>query len=146
MIEISQVSERVAVSPNASSIAATQPGYIWFSKNLPNTLGNALPTTEQAIQIQWISDELLLPLIKNQGRYHLQLIAPFVGTKDGRPTYVEYTAELADGIVQFGLIDQDLPQIVSSFRAENLKDLKEDQSNLMTSQQARNGFPKSLNL
>jgi serine/threonine protein kinase len=143
-----QVSERVAVSPNAQSIAATQPGYIWFSKNLPNTLGNALPTTKQAIQIQWISDELLLALIKNQGRYHLQLIAPFVGTKDDRPTYVEYTAELADGIVQFGLIDQDLPQIVSSFRAENLKDLKEDQSNLMTSQQARELFPeilKSLN-
>ena len=143
-----QVSERVAVSPNARSIAATQPGYIWFSKNLPNTLGNALPTTEQAIQIQWISDELLLALIKNQGRYHLQLIAPFVGTKDGRPTYVDYTAELADGIVQFGLIDQDLPQIVSSFRAESLKDLKEDESNLMTSQQARELFPeilKSLN-
>ena len=143
-----KVSERVAISPNAQSIAATQPGYIWFSRNLPNTLVNALPTTEQAIQIQWISDELLLALIKNQGRYHLQLIAPFVGTKDGRPTYVDYTAELADGIVQFGLIDQDLPQIVSSFRAENLKDLKEAQSDSMTSKEAQELFPeilKSLN-
>ena len=139
-----KVSERVAVSPNAQSIAATQPGYIWFSRNLPNTLGNALPTTEQAIQIQWISDELLLALIKNQGRYHLQLIAPFVGTKDGRPTYVDYTAELAHGIVQFGLIDQYLPQIVSSFRAENLKDLKEAQSDSMTSKEAQELFPKIL--
>jgi serine/threonine protein kinase len=139
-----QVSERVAVSPNAQSIAATQPGYIWFSKNLTNTLGNALPTTEQAIQIQWINDELLLALIKNQGRYHLQLIAPFVGIKDDRPTYVEYTAELADGIVQFGLIDQDLPPLASSFRAKSLKDLKDTQSNLMTSKQASEEFPRIL--
>lgn len=135
--EIPNVGDQIALSPVARHIATTQSGYLWITRNSPGSKGNAIPTKDQAIQIQWLSDELLLALIQNRGGYHLQLIAPFVGTadKDNRSSYVQYTASLAEDIVRFGLIQKELPQVIAEFKSESLLELETSNGKKLGAQQ-----------
>ncbi|MFM7155611.1 MAG: hypothetical protein ACKOZV_15940, partial [Bacteroidota bacterium] len=82
--------------------------------------------------MKWLTDDLLLALIENNGIYHLMLVAPFVeaevpdknGVNTTRPTFIQYTATLEEDIVQFELIDEVLPKIISEFNLEEFRELK----------------------
>ena len=120
--EIPRAGKLLALSPIARHIATTQPNYLWYTKNEPGAKGNSVPTNEETIQIQWLSDELILALIKNGGNYYLKLIAPFAGgeSSDSRPKFVEYLAPLKDEVIQFALLDTQMPEVVSKFSKESL--------------------------
>ena len=119
--EIPLAGKLLALSPIARHIATTPPNYLWYTKNQPGAKGNNVPTNEETIQIQWLSDELILALIKNGGRYYLKLIAPFAGgeSSDSRPIFVEYLAPLKDEVIQFALLDKQMPEVVSQFSKES---------------------------
>lgn len=120
--EIPRTGKLLALSPIARHIATTQPKNLWYTKNQPGAKGNNVPTNEETIQIQWLSDELILALIKNGGRYYLKLIAPFAGgeSSEKRPIFVEYLAPLKDEVIQFALLDKQMPDVVSQFSKESL--------------------------
>jgi predicted Ser/Thr protein kinase len=120
--DIPRSGKLLALSPVARHIATTQPNYLWYTKNEPGAKGNSVPTNEETIQIQWLSDELILALIKNGGSYYLKLIAPFAGgeSSDSRPNFVEYLAPLKDEVIQFALLDTRMPEVVSKFSKESL--------------------------
>ena len=120
--EIPRTGKLLALSPISRHIATTQPKNLWYTKNQPGAKGNNVPTNEETIQIQWLSDELILALIKNGGRYYLKLIAPFAGgvSDDSRPIFVEYLAPLKDEVIQFALLDKQMPEVVSKFSKEFL--------------------------
>ena len=120
--DIPRAGKLLALSPVARHIATTQPNYLWYTKNEPGAKGNSVPTNEETIQIQWLSDELILALIKNGGSYYLKLIAPFAGgeSSDSRPNFVEYLAPLKDEVIQFALLDTQMPEVVSKFSKESL--------------------------
>jgi len=120
--DIPRAGKLLALSPIARHIATTQPNYLWYTKNEPGAKGNSVPTNEETIQIQWLSDDLILALIKNGGSYYLKLIAPFAGgeSSDSRPKFVEYLAPLKDEVIQFALLDTQMPQVVSKFSKESL--------------------------
>ena len=120
--DIPRAGKLLALSPIARHIATTQPNYLWYTKNEPGAKGNSVPTNEETIQIQWLSDDLILALIKNGGSYYLKLIAPFAGgeSSDSRPKFVEYLAPLKDEVIQFALLDTQMPEVVSKFSKESL--------------------------
>jgi len=120
--EIPRTGKLLALSPISRHIATTQPKNLWYTKNQPGAKGINVPTNEETIQIQWLSDELILALIKNGGRYYLKLIAPFAGgvSDDSRPIFVEYLAPLKDEVIQFALLDKQMPEVVSQFSKESL--------------------------
>jgi hypothetical protein len=129
--DIKKVGDRLALSPVSRHIATTQPGYIWFTKNSSDFYGNAVPAKNKTVQLKWLTDDLLLALIENNGIYHLMLVAPFVGTElvpdengvnRARPTFIQYTATLEEDIVQFELIDAVLPKMISDFKVEQFPD------------------------
>jgi hypothetical protein len=122
--EIPLAGELLALSPFARHIATTPPNYLWYTKNEPGAKGNNVPTNGETIQIQWLSDQLILALMKNGGSYYLKLIAPFAGDKpseksdessDSRPNFVEFLAPLKDEVIQFALLDKQMPEVVSNF-------------------------------
>ena len=119
--EIPRTGKLLALSPISRHIATTQPKNLWYTKNQPGAKGNNVPTNEETIQIQWLSDELILALIKNGGRYYLKLIAPFAGgvSDDSRPIFVEYLAPLKDEVIQFALLDKQMPEVVSQFSKQS---------------------------
>jgi predicted Ser/Thr protein kinase len=120
--EIPRTGKLLALSPISRHIATTQPKNLWYTKNQPGAKGINVPTNEETIQIQWLSDELILALIKNGGRYYLKLVAPFAGgvSDDSRPIFVEYLAPLKDEVIQFALLDKQMPEVVSQFSKESL--------------------------
>jgi predicted Ser/Thr protein kinase len=125
-INIKQAGQQLALSPVSRHIASAQPGYIWFTKNQTDSIGNGVPTNQKAIQIRWLTDDLILALIENSGSYHLQLIAPFINQTDtGLPTFVQVTVPLADDIIQFAILDEELPEQISGFDPSKLKDFIE---------------------
>ena len=119
--EIPRTGKLLALSPISRHIATTQPKNLWYTKNQPGAKGINVPTNEETIQIQWLSDELILALIKNGGRYYLKLIAPFAGgeSSEKRPIFVEYLAPLKDEVIQFALLDKQMPEVVSQFSKES---------------------------
>jgi serine/threonine protein kinase len=126
---IPRAGELLALSPIARHIATTIPNYLWYTKNKPGAVGNFVPTNGETIQIQWLSDELIVALIKNGGSYYLKLIAPFAGDKssdpsdessDSRPIFVEYLAPLKDEVIQFALLEKKMPEVVSQFSKKSL--------------------------
>jgi serine/threonine protein kinase len=120
--EIPRTGKLLALSPISRHIATTQPKNLWYTKNQPGAKGINVPTNEETIQIQWLSDDLILALIKNGGSYYLKLIAPFAGgvSDDSRPIFVEYLAPLKDEVIQFALLDTQMPEVVSQFSKESL--------------------------
>ena len=151
--DIKKVGQRLALSPVSRHIATTQPGYIWFTKNEPNSNGNGVPTKDQTIQMKWLTDDLLLALIENNGTYHLSLIAPFIdsyealdddGTKKTRPAYVQYTATLDEDFVQFGLIDSVLPENITKFDPKLLGTLEENRSGEFKSDRVAQVFSEMI--
>ena len=119
--EIPLAGKLLALSPIARHIATTPPNYLWYTRNEPGAKGINVPTNGETIQIQWLSDELILALIKNGGRYYLNLIAPFAGgiSSESRPIFVEYLAPLKDEVIQFALLDKQMPEVVSQFSKES---------------------------
>ncbi|MCY3008044.1 MAG: protein kinase [Planctomycetota bacterium] len=135
--EIPKTGGLLALSPIARHIATTQPNYLWFTKNQPDSKGNIVATNKQVVQIQWLSDELLLALIKNEGGYFLQLVAPFAGidTDEKRSSSVEYIAPLKEEVVRFALLEEQMPECVTQFREKFLSKLNSQSKGQANSQQ-----------
>jgi len=151
--DIKKVGDRLALSPVSRHIATTQPGYIWFTKNSSDFYGNAVPAKNKTVQLKWLTDDLLLALIENNGIYHLMLVAPFVGTElvpdengvnRARPTFIQYTATLEEDIVQFELIDAVLPKMISDFKVEQFPDLKVGLLGQVKSEEANKLFAEMI--
>lgn len=150
--DIKKVGDRLALSPVSRHIATTQTGYIWFTKNSSGFSGNAVPAKDKTVQLKWLTDDLLLALIENNGIYHLMLVAPFVegevsdknGVNTTRPTFIQYTATLEEDIVQFELIDAVLPKIISEFDLEKFRKLKAGLLGEVKSEEANKLFAEMI--
>ncbi|MEK0427355.1 MAG: Serine/threonine-protein kinase PknD [Planctomycetota bacterium] len=125
-IELPKLNDLVSVSPNGLSIATSKGGTVWFVRNEKGAKGVSIPTHQKAEQLHWLTDELILILLENNGRYFLQLVAPFAKLdSENRPVPIDLIVALQEDVVRFAILDEELPNLVYSVRPSELIDTVE---------------------
>ncbi|MFN4906938.1 MAG: hypothetical protein ACK5LQ_17060, partial [Planctomycetota bacterium] len=120
-IELPKLNDLVSVSPNGLSIATSKGGTVWFVRNEKGAKGVSIPTNQKAEQLHWLTDELILILLENNGRYFLQLVAPFAKLdSENRPVPIDLIVALQEDVVRFAILDEELPNLVYSVRPSEL--------------------------
>jgi hypothetical protein len=113
-IDLPPLNDLVSVSPKARSIATSKGGTVWFVRNENGALGSSFPTNQKAEQLHWLTDDLILILLENNGRYFLRLVEPFARlNNEKRPDPIHLTLSLQEDIVRFAVLDDVLPSIVN---------------------------------
>ncbi|MFN5272046.1 MAG: protein kinase domain-containing protein [Planctomycetota bacterium] len=143
-IDLPALNDLVAVSPNIKSIATSKGGTVWFVRYPDGAKLSSLANHQTAKQLHWLTDELILILSENNGRYFLRLVAPFAKyaeSKSNSPDPIQLTVRLQDDVVRFAILDENLPGIVNSVSPDEIIPMKEG---IDPREETRNKFSEIL--
>jgi len=143
-IDLPPLNDLVAVSPNIKSIATSKGGTVWFVRYPDGAKLSSLANHQTAKQLHWLTDELILILSENNGRYFLRLVAPFAKyaeNKSNSPDPIQLTVRLQEDVVRFAILDDKLPGIVNSVSPDEIIPMKEG---IDPREETRNKFSEIL--